>query len=67
VKVFVTGGTGVIAWRAVARLVAAGHDVTAVARSAEKAGLVCSLGATPVKVSMLNREALTAAMAGKTR
>lgn len=63
-KVFVTGGTGVIGWRVVARLVAAGHDVTAVARSAEKAGLVCSLGATPVRVSMFDHEALTLAMAG---
>ena len=33
-KVFVAGGTGVIGWRAVQRLVAAGHAVTAVARSA---------------------------------
>lgn len=66
-KVLVTGGTGLIGWRAVARFVAAGHEVTTVARSAEKAGLVCSLGPTPVRVSMFDREALTAAVAATTR
>ena len=32
-KIFVTGGTGVVGTRAIPALVAAGHDVTAVARS----------------------------------
>ena len=63
-KVFVAGATGVIGWRAVERLVAAGHEVTAIARSAEKAELVRSKGATPVQVSLFDREQLTAAVAG---
>jgi nucleoside-diphosphate-sugar epimerase len=62
-KVFVAGATGVVGKRAVARLVEAGHEVTAVARSAEKAELVRSLGATPVQVSLFDRDGLTA-MAG---
>jgi nucleoside-diphosphate-sugar epimerase len=63
-KVFVTGATGVIGRRAVAQLVAAGHEVRAVSRSAEKDALVRSLGAEPVSVSLFDVEALTAAMAG---
>jgi len=63
-KVFVAGATGVIGRRAVAGLVAAGHEVTAVARSAEKAELVRALGATPVQVSLFDRDALRAAVAG---
>jgi DNA-binding IscR family transcriptional regulator len=43
-KIFVAGGTGVIGRRAVARLVAAGHEVTAIARGPDKAQLVRSLG-----------------------
>ena len=57
-KVFVAGSTGVIGRRAVARLVEAGHDVTAVARSAEKASLVERLGARPVEVSLFDPDAL---------
>jgi nucleoside-diphosphate-sugar epimerase len=76
-KVFVAGATGVVGNRAVARLVDARHEVTAVARlvdarhevtavarSAEKAELVRSLGATPVHVSLFDRDGLTAALAG---
>ncbi len=63
-RVFVTGATGVIGRRAVAQLVAAGHEVTAVSRSAEKDALLRSLGATPVAVSLFDVPALTEAMAG---
>lgn len=63
-RVFVAGATGVVGWRAVQRLVEAGHDVTAMARSAEKAELVRSLGATPVRVSLFDPAALAAAVAG---
>lgn len=63
-RVFVAGATGVVGWRAVRELVAAGHEVTAVARTLEKAELVRSLGATPVTVSLFDRDALTAAVAG---
>lgn len=63
-KVFVAGATGVLGKRAVARLVQAGHEVTAIARAADKAELLRALGATPAHVSLFDRDALTAAVAG---
>lgn len=63
-KVFVAGGTGAIGGPAVRALVRAGHDVTALARSAEKAALLRKQGATPVTVSIYDRPALTEAFAG---
>jgi nucleoside-diphosphate-sugar epimerase len=63
-KVFVTGATGVIGTRAVPALVAAGHEVTAVARSEEKAALVRSMGATPVTVDLFDADAIRRAVAG---
>ncbi len=46
-KVAVTGATGVIGSSAVSALVAAGHDVVGLARTADKADLLSSWGATP--------------------
>ena len=63
-KVFVAGATGVLGKRAVAQLVAAGHEVTGVARSEEKAALVRSLGATPVTVDLFDGAAVKAAVDG---
>lgn len=63
-KVFVTGGTGVVGTRAVPALVAAGHEVTAVARTPEKADLVRSMGATPVEVDLFAAAAVKAAVDG---
>ncbi|HEX4867985.1 MAG TPA: NAD-dependent epimerase/dehydratase family protein [Acidimicrobiales bacterium] len=63
-KVFVTGGTGVVGTRAVPALVAAGHEVTAVARTPEKAELVRSMGATPVTVDLFDPAAVKAAVDG---
>jgi nucleoside-diphosphate-sugar epimerase len=63
-KVFVTGGTGVVGTRAVPALVAAGHEVTAVARTPEKADLVRSMGATPTTVDLFDPEAVKAAVDG---
>ncbi len=57
-KIFVAGATGVIGRRAVRELVAAGHDVTALARTPEKAELVESMGATPVTFDVFEREAV---------
>ncbi|HET7652226.1 MAG TPA: NAD(P)-dependent oxidoreductase [Acidimicrobiales bacterium] len=62
--VFVAGATGVLGKRAVARLVAEGHDVTAVARSEEKAQLLSGLGATPVTVDLFDAAAVRDAVAG---
>src|SRR5215831_6144421 len=63
-RVFVAGATGVLGRRAVAALVGAGHEVTAVVRSPAKAELVRALGATPVEVSLFDADALRAAAAG---
>ena len=63
-KVFLTGGTGVIGTRALPALVAAGHEVTAVARSGAKADLVRSMGATPVAVDLFDAAAVKAAVDG---
>jgi nucleoside-diphosphate-sugar epimerase len=64
VKVFVAGGTGAIGSHAVPALISAGHTVTALARSAEKAASVGELGAIPVRVSIFDRVALREAMVG---
>ncbi|HEV7721584.1 MAG TPA: NAD(P)-dependent oxidoreductase [Iamia sp.] len=63
-KVFLTGGTGVVGTRALPALVAAGHEVTAVARSSAKAELVGRLGGTPTTVDLFDPEGLAAAAAG---
>lgn len=63
-KVFVTGGTGAIGRHTIPSLVAEGHTVTALARTPEKAAALTSQGAEPVTVSLFDREALSAAVAG---
>ncbi|MGH8622578.1 MAG: NAD-dependent epimerase/dehydratase family protein, partial [Burkholderiales bacterium] len=63
-KCFVTGGTGAIGSHAVPALIAAGHTVTAVARSPDKAAKLSDQGAAPVRVSIFDRVALAEAMAG---
>jgi uncharacterized protein YbjT (DUF2867 family) len=64
VRVFVTGGTGAIGGHAVPALVGDGHDVTALARSPEKAARVTVQGATPATVSPFDGDALATAFAG---
>lgn len=63
-KAFVAGATGVIGRRVVARLVEAGGDVTGVARSEPKEAELRALGATPVRVSLFDRDAVARAVAG---
>jgi nucleoside-diphosphate-sugar epimerase len=63
-QVFVTGGTGAIGTHTVPALVAAGHRVSALARSDAKAAVLRGQGATPVLVSLFDRHALTEAFAG---
>lgn len=63
-RVFVAGATGVVGRRAVQRLVAAGHSVTGVARSPERAELLESLGATPAAVDLSDRTPLRRAVEG---
>ena len=63
-RVFVTGATGVLGGRLVPRLVDAGHRVTAVARSADKAETLRAAGATPIEVDLFDRSALRNALKG---
>ena len=63
-QVFVAGATGAVGRPAVERLLADGHDVTAVARSEEKARLLGAIGARPAQVSLFDPAALRTAMAG---
>jgi uncharacterized protein YbjT (DUF2867 family) len=66
VKVFVAGGTGAIAAHAVPALVAAGHEVRALARSAETAARLRSHGVEPVHgLSIFDRERLASAFRGQ--
>lgn len=64
VKVFVLGGTGAIGRCAVPALVAAGHEVTALARTADRAASVSAQGAKPVTVSMFDGAALSKCFEG---
>ncbi|MGH2758083.1 MAG: NAD-dependent epimerase/dehydratase family protein [Actinomycetota bacterium] len=61
-KVFVAGATGVLGREAVDALTAAGHQVTGVARSGEKADLLRRLGAEPVLVDLFDPAAVTVAV-----
>ena len=63
-KVFVTGATGVLGRRAVPLLVETGHDVTAVARSDEKAEQLRDQGATPVAVDLFDADSVARAIDG---
>jgi nucleoside-diphosphate-sugar epimerase len=63
-RVFVTGGTGAIGVHTVPALVAAGHAVTALARSDAKAAWLQRHGAVPVAVSLFDRRGLAHAFAG---
>jgi nucleoside-diphosphate-sugar epimerase len=63
-RIFVAGATGVIGSRAVAQFRRAGHDVTGIARTPEKAAQLRRAGATPVSVSLFDADALRAAVAG---
>lgn len=63
-KIFLAGGTGVVGSRALPALVAAGHDVTALARSPEKTDLVRRLGGDPASVDLFDPDAVAAAVVG---
>lgn len=63
-RLFVAGGSGAIGGHAVPALVREGHAVTALARTPEKAAMLASQGAAAVSISLFDRQALTAALAG---
>jgi nucleoside-diphosphate-sugar epimerase len=62
VRIFVAGATGVIGVRLVPLLVADGHTVAGMTRSARKAGQLRELGAKPVVCDVFDRHALTQAL-----
>jgi nucleoside-diphosphate-sugar epimerase len=61
-KVFVAGGSGAVGTRLVPALVKAGHDVVATTRSAGNTDRLRELGAEPVVLDGLDREATIAAV-----
>ena len=63
-RIFVTGASGVIGSRVVPALLAAGHQVTAVARSAAKSEALERTGATVRSVDLFAPAELRAAVAG---
>jgi nucleoside-diphosphate-sugar epimerase len=62
-KVFVAGATGALGKRLVPALVANGHDVVGMTRTAAKQDLVRSLGARPVVADALDPDAVALAVA----
>ena len=56
-RVFVAGGSGAIGVPLVRALIAGGHEVTALTRSAEKVPMLRELGAAPAVADALDREA----------
>ena len=62
-KVFVAGASGVLGRELVPRLVARGHDVVGMTRTASKQDMVRSLGARPVVADALDPDAVAAAVA----
>lgn len=63
-KVFVSGATGVLGRRVVAELVAAGFEVTGVARRPAKRAELALVGVRPVELDLFDRAAVHAAVAG---
>jgi nucleoside-diphosphate-sugar epimerase len=63
-RVFVTGASGHLASAIVPELVAAGHDVTGLARSDQAAAAVTALGATAHRGDLDDLDGLTKAAAG---
>jgi 2-alkyl-3-oxoalkanoate reductase len=62
VKVFLAGATGAIGRPLLRELIAAGHDVTGMTRSTQKAGSVAAAGAEPVVCDALDAASVERAM-----
>lgn len=63
-RVFVTGGTGAIGRHVVPALLGAGNEVSALARTPERAASLVQQGADPVVLSLFDVAALTTALVG---
>ncbi|HET7327918.1 MAG TPA: NAD(P)-dependent oxidoreductase [Nocardioidaceae bacterium] len=63
-KIFLTGATGVMGTSAARALLDAGHDVSGLARTAEKADSLDELGVTPVHANLFDSDQLAGAVAG---
>ena len=63
-KIFVTGATGVLGCRVVPQLIRAGHQVTGLARTDQKAALLRQFGAAPVRVDLFAPAALGLVLGG---
>jgi nucleoside-diphosphate-sugar epimerase len=61
-RIFLAGGTGVIGTRLIPRLAAAGHEVTATTRRAERAQRLSRLGAHPAIVDVYDADGLADAV-----
>lgn len=61
-RIFLAGATGVIGRRLLPRLLEAGHDVTAMTRSEDRAGALRDAGAVPVVCDVFDAEGLRAAV-----
>ena len=61
-QIFVTGATGVVGVRAIPRLLADGHTVTAIGRSASKRAQLESLGAHAIALDIFDRDAASSAL-----
>lgn len=66
-RVAVTGGSGVVGRAVIRRLVDAGHEVSALARSPEASATIDSLGAAVVTGDVFDRDALGRLMKGRRR
>jgi nucleoside-diphosphate-sugar epimerase len=60
-RVFITGGTGYVGSVLVEQLIAAGHEVSALARSENSAAALSAAGATPVRGALSDADMLRAA------
>lgn len=63
-RVLVTGGTGEIGRRSITSLLERGHTVHAATRSHENDQLISAAGATPVRLDLLDSEAVKRSAAG---
>ena len=63
-RIFVTGATGTLGRPTVKKLVAAGHEVRALARSAANEPLLRQLGATPVRADLFDATSVGSAVDG---